>query len=232
MALLKELTAEVSAIFANPWQSREGEAVPADKDVGLGNTAVLLDGTALYADLVASTELVDSYNAEFAAEIYKAYLLAAYRIIRDCNGVITAYDGDRIMAVFIGSQKNTNAAKAALKINWAVQNIINPAIKKQYPNTSYQVQHVTGLDTSSLFVARTGVRGTNDLVWIGPAANYAAKLCNVRLGTYRSFITERVYKKMNESAKYGGSPKRDMWNKLSWEEEGVTIYGSTWWWSL
>lgn len=232
MSLLNDLTSEVAGIFRNSWSSRAGSVVPEAEAVALGNDAVKLDGTVLYADLVASTALVSGYKAPFAAEIYKAYLVTAYRIIRDSGGVITAYDGDRIMAVFIGDSKNSNAARAALKINWGVQHVVNPAIKKQYPDTSYQVRHVAGVDTGALFVARTGVRGTNDLVWVGSAANLAAKLCDVRVGTYRSFVTEKVYGRLNQRSKYGGSPKRLMWDKLSWEEEGLTIYGSTWWWKI
>ena len=63
------------------------------------------------------------------------------------------------MAVFIGDSKNTVAARTALKINFAVQEIVNPAILSQYPNAGYSVKHVVGIDTSHLFVARTGIRG-------------------------------------------------------------------------
>ena len=84
------------------------------------------------------------------------------------------------MAVYLGDGKNSSAARTALKINWTVKNVVNTAIKKQYPNTSYSVAHAVGIDTGKLFVARTGIRGSNDLVWVGRAANYAAKLCDLR----------------------------------------------------
>lgn len=232
MSLENDLSTEVAEIFREGWSTRDGTSVPEATDVQLGNDAVKLDGTVLYADLVDSTGLVDGYRAAFAAEVYKAFLLTTYRIIRARGGVITAYDGDRIMAVFIGSAKNSNAAKAALQINWGVQEVVNPAIKRQYPNTTYQVNHVTAIDTSSLFVARTGVRANNDLVWVGAAANYAAKLCGLRIDEYRSFVTEAVYTKLTDSSKNGGNPKKNMWDKLSWEDEGVTIYASSWSWSV
>ena len=55
-----------------------------------------------------------------------------------------------------------------------------------------------GIDTCELFIARTGIRGSNDLVWVGHAANYAAKLSDRRGPP--SQITEDVYKKLHESA--------------------------------
>ena len=176
MSLGDDLNSEVKKILRETWTTRQGRVVPDPEDLGLGNDAVLLDGTVLYADLNGSTNLVETMKPEFAAEVYKCFLTCAARIIRAEGGEITAYDGDRIMAVYLGDSKNSDAARTALKIKYSVTKIINPAIRDQYPRTSYTVGHVVGIDTSKLFVARIGVRGDNDLVGVGRAANYAAKL--------------------------------------------------------
>ena len=187
-----------------------------------------LDGTVLYADLDESTNLVDNYNPEFAAEIYKAYLNCAAKVIRFEGGEITSYDGDRIMAVYIGDSKNSSAAESALKINYTVTKIINPLIKKHYPTTNYRVKQVVGIDSSELFIARTGIRGSNDLVWVGRSANYAAKLCSLS-PDYPSRITETVYNKLNKSAKYSNDGSL-MWKLDPFETmNGLKIYRSTWW---
>jgi class 3 adenylate cyclase len=232
MATAKEVRDEVKEIFATNWKTRDGQVVPDSDSVQLGNDAVKLDATVLYADLADSTELVNNYKAHFAAEIYKTYLVTACRIIRDRGGDITAFDGDRVMAVFIDGSKNSNAARAALEINWAVKNVITPAIKAQYPTTAFEIQQAVGIDTSALFVAKTGIRGSNDLVWVGRAANFAAKLSAYRHGNYSSFITEDVFNKLLDTSKYGGNPKRLMWEKIMWQEMGITIYGSNFWWAL
>ena len=232
MSLKDDLEEQVTKIFHTQWKSRDGTTVPETDDLKLGNDAVKLEGTVLYADLVDSTGLVDSYKAHFAAEIYKAYLDVTSRIITAAEASITAFDGDRVMAVFIGDSKNTRAAKTALQIHWAVRNVINPGIKKEYPNTSFQLNHAVGIDVAPLFITRAGIRGSNDLVWVGSAANYAAKLCTVRQSGYKSFMTERVYKNMADTSKFGGNPKKDMWDKLSWPERSMTIYGSSWTWAV
>lgn len=228
MALKEDLQKEVKSIFAISWKEREGQKVPEAEDVGLENDAVKLDATVLYADLAESTNLVDSHKPHFAAEIYKSYLHCASKIIRAEGGIITAFDGDRVMAVFIGDSKNTSAARCALKINHAVIEIINPAIKAQYTDSSYKVSHAVGVDTSSLFIVRTGIRGSNDLVWVGRAANYAAKLCSMRTSVYASFITADVYNILHASIKVTNG--NSMWEKLYWEEKGIYIYRSNWKW--
>lgn len=230
MALYDDLNAAVRKVFADQWTTRNGQVVPEPSDVTLGNDAVNLDGTVLYADLSESTNLVDQKKAEFAAEVYKSYLHCAAKIIGSEGGAITAYDGDRVMAVFIGNSKNTSAARTALKINWAVKNIVNPLLKSQYPNTDYSVQQTVGIATSSLLVARTGVRGANDLVWVGSAANHAAKLTSLP-PAYPTRITSAVYSQLHESLKFTNG--QSMWEEVTWNAMGSQkIYRSTWWWKV
>jgi class 3 adenylate cyclase len=159
-----------------------------------------------------STKMVDNSGKWAATETYKTFLLCAAKIIRSQGGAITAYDGDRVMAVFIGDSKNTSAVRAALKIKWAVSNIINPAKKKQYTEDAYPLQHVVGIDTSELFVANAGVRGAKDLVWVGRAANHAAKLS--ALPASFTYITEAVYNNMADEAKL--SSGTNMWQAVNW----------------
>jgi len=226
----KEIIKEVKEILSTKWKTRDGKKVPEPEDISLGNDAVLLDGTVLYADMTESTKLVKGYKNWFAAEVYKSYLVAACHLIRNNNGVITAFDGDRVMAVYIGNSKNSSAAKTALQINWAKREI-NAAIQAEYPNSNYNLKHSVGIDTGNLFVARTGIRNSNDLVWVGRAANYSAKLSNISETSYSLFITEPVFNLLSHQTKYGENPKKLMWESSYWKEEGIKIYKSNWYWS-
>lgn len=230
MSLHDDLTASVRKMFADQWTKRAGRVVPEPSDIALGNVGVTLQGTVLYADLSGSTALVDTKSPAFAAEIYKSYLHCAAKIINSEGGQITAYDGDRVMAVYIGDSKNTNAARTALKINWAVKNIINPLLAAQYPNANYALQQTVGIDTSELLVARTGVRGANDLVWVGSAANHAAKLTSLS-PDFPTRITAAVYNQLHSSLKVTNS--QAMWTEATWTTMGnQSIYRSTWWWKV
>ncbi len=211
--------------------SRNGQKVPEAEGLGLNNVGVDLDATVLYADLAESTALVKQYSAFFAAEVYKTYLYTAARVIRKNGGVITAYDGDRVMAIYIGDNKNTSAAKTALQINWVVTKILNPKIAAQYPNMNYKLQQKVGIDTSAIMAARTGIRGSNDIVWVGTAANNAAKLA-ARDSGYATYISGDTYSKLHRSAKYGGDDDSHMWADLGVGTEGIRVYGSTWHWSI
>ncbi|HEX03759.1 MAG TPA: adenylate/guanylate cyclase domain-containing protein [Bacteroidetes bacterium] len=229
MALADDIKSNVKKILSEKWETRQGQVVPSPEKLYLKNEAVELEGTVLYADLDGSTYMVDNNEPWFSAEVYKSYLWCCAKIIKDNDGVITAYDGDRIMAVYIGDRRNSNAAQTALKINYAVQKIINPSIKEQYSN-SYEVKQVVGIDTSNLFVTRTGVRGDNDLVWVGRAANYAAKMTSLSSDT-PSWISEAVYKKINKDTKF--TDGKNMWVRKKWTSmNDFIIYSSSWIWPI
>lgn len=230
MKNLETILQEVKLTLSSRWTERDGTVVPAPEDIRLGNDGVRLNATILYADMHDSTGLVDGYRDWFAAEIYKSYLLSACHVLRNNNGTITSFDGDRVMAVFIGENKNSSAAKAALQINAVVRGI-NSALKIQYPTTGFTLQQAIGIDASKILVARTGIRNSNDLVWVGPAANHAAKLCSEATNTQPTVISKEVYGKLNESSKLGGSPKKDMWEK-SISTAQQEIYRSSWYWDF
>src|SRR5687767_14131671 len=141
MGLGADLEAEVAEIFRARWTEREGRVVPDYDDLAPGNDCITLDAVVLYADLADSTAMVDTKDPHCAAEVYKTFLHCTAKIIRSEGGEITAYDGDRVMAVYLADSKNTSAARTALKINYTRVNIIKPALQAQYPREDFRVKH-------------------------------------------------------------------------------------------
>ena len=91
---------------------------------------------------------------------------------------------------------------------------------------------VIGVDTSKLLVAKTGLRGANDLVWVGRAANYAAKLSALP-HAYATYITLEVYSGMNDAGsafQTGGPCGKQSYGTVS--SYSRTIYRSNWWWQV
>jgi len=233
MSFADDLRASVASTFRSTWEKRDGRVVPEPENLTLGNDAIeFARATVLYTDLNGSTSMVDSESWDFSAEVYKTFLHCAAKIIRNEGGAITSYDGDRVMGIWVDGSQSTSAVRAALKINWAVKNIINPALKQQYPSKKFELKQITGIDTSSIRATRTGVRGGNDLVWVGRAANYAAKLTALNL-TEDTLITNDVFRHLLDEAKFGGSEKKLMWKPYTWTQQNkLSIHGSAWSWTV
>lgn len=182
----------------------------------------------MYADLADSTKLVRAKHDHVAAEIYKSYLYCAAKLIRNRGGIITAYDGDRVMGVFIGDDKESAAALCGLNINHAASQIVMARYRQKWPETTFALKQRVGVDTSRLFVTRTGIRGSNDLVWVGNAANNAAKMAALD-PRYPTYISAEVYAKLSDTAKLSNKDRSNMWTDLGTTDLGYRIFGSTWW---
>lgn len=214
--------------FGTAWTVRDGLVVPAASDLKLTNDAVRFEtATILYADLDASTDLVETKKWEFAGQVYKTFLYAASRLIRKHGGSIVSYDGDRVMGVFISKSQRNDAISCSLEINYAIKNIVQTELQKKW-TTDFKIRHVVGIDTSTVRAARTGVRGDNDLVWIGNAPNLAAKLTSLTADK-ATWITKRVYDGLNDKQKLGPQGE-SIWQKWQWSQHNQDeIYSSTYW---
>lgn len=229
------LDAGVRGILTQPWSTRNGLVVPTTESVALSGGGVNLEATVLYADLAQSTHLATNFQNRTAAKIIKSFIYCVCRIITREDGTVTSFDGDRVMGIFIGDSKNSDAARAALRINWAVQKVVKPRAEAHFSSLSdgaFGVEHAVGIDTGHIFAVRAGQRGDNDLIWIGRAPNVAAKLSDLREAPHRSFIHADVYSKLNEKSKYATGT--DMWQSRSFEIKAtgqkIPLYRSSYWW--
>ncbi|MCX4429214.1 adenylate/guanylate cyclase domain-containing protein [Streptomyces mirabilis] len=223
--------------MSTPWTIRNGNVVPGTDDVKLySNDAVKLDAVYLYADLLGSTKLAREFRPETAGKVIRASLRTASTIIKRLGGEIRSYDGDRVMGIFIGDWKNSNAAQAALQINYAMQEIVQPGLYSKLPHLErdgFEPRMCVGIASGEAFIARAGVRDSSDLVSIGRAPNVAAKLSDIReTGRYRTYITADVYKMLNERSKLSNG--KDMWEARSDDVGGehMTFYRSSYRWAI
>lgn len=198
-----DITSRISGILAEPWAIEDGQVVPKTENVSQKNGGKRLEATYLYADLADSTLLAKTYVPEFTARVMRMYLRAAVDAIRFKGGHIRSFDGDRVMGIFIGERRSNSAVEAALHINWAVSQVINPQLKERLKNskTSWSLSHRVGIDDGKTLIVRGGARDNSDLISIGTAPNVAAKLSGIRKEMGTITITDRVYKRLNEKNK-------------------------------
>jgi adenylate cyclase len=234
-ALENKLSSDVRRIFDTTWNTRAGITVPATDDVALSNGAVKLDAVILYADLAHSTRLARRFNSSVAAKVVRAYLTTMTQLVKQAGGQVRSFDGDRVMGVFVGGSKNTAAARCALKMNFVLQNILKPQAEAKFPSLTqkgFTIAHCVGIHSSSVLVVRGGVRGSNDLVFIGSAPNLAAKLSEIRASPYHSYVTHTVYRNLHDASKFSAGG-RNMWTpvKCKLGDDTWDCYRSNWWWT-
>ncbi len=231
------LKAQVRRIIAQSWVIRDARSVPQTANVALAKGGVRLDAAFLYADLTQSSLLATELHQRTAAKVVKAYLFCMANLIKSNHGEVTSFDGDRVMGVFLGNSKETNATICALKMNYVVKRILGPSLEAHFTSlrdAGYRISHCVGVDKSNVLTVRAGQRGTNDLVWIGRAPNLAAKLSEIREDPYCSVISEEVYASLDDSAQIGGNPPQYIWESRTFQflNSPISVYRSKWYWDL
>lgn len=242
MGFSDEVKARVETILNTEWNTHDGQVVPHTPDVALANGAVEIEAAFLYADLAGSTALQKEYKSTFAAKAIRMYLGGSSQIIRHFGGQIRSFDGDRVMGVFVGDSKRDSAVKAAFMVNWLVQEVINPLVKKRHEankTTVWVARHGVGIDVGKSFVARAGVRNAsgeqthNDLIFTGRAPNIAAKLSALRSAQVGSIvITKDVFDDLEPEQKKHLNSEQRVWSGGSAQAVGpysLTLYHTNYW---
>jgi len=229
MSRVDTLTDEIETILSTKWDERDGNVVPESTDIVLTDGAVKIDAVFLYADLAGSSTLARLCPWETTAKIIRAYLNCCVRSIRAHGGEIRSFDGDRVMGIFKNESPNTTASKCAREIDWIVEQVLNSKAKgkfKSVKDNNIHIKHCIGIDTGTAVAVRAGIRNNNDLIWIGRAPSFAAKLSDIRNYPYTVYITKASYDKLHDSAKMNGA--ENIWQQSSMEfaGENKTIYGT------
>lgn len=222
MAWVDDLRGWVKTEFSSSFAERDGRVVPATSDVS-GGQAVKIEATFVYADLAGSSDLAKHCPWSTTAEIIRAFLECSTRLMRAYKAEIKSFDGDRVMGVFHGNSKNTDAVRCAREIFYTVENIIGPMATEKYKsvkNAGIKVKCGVGVDTGIARAVRAGIRDNNDLIWVGTPPSFAAKLSDIRSYPYSVHISDAVFKNMSDTVKLNAG-------KSVWEPVDVVFAGDT-----
>jgi adenylate cyclase len=228
MNWIETLTAEIEGILTTKWDERNGTVIPDANSVALSGGAVKITATFLYADLAGSSTLAEKCPWGTTAKIIRCYLDTCTRLIRAYGGEVMSFDGDRVMGVFKTDKPNTHAVKCAREIDWIVHNVINPKAKTNFKSISdnnIHIKHCIGIDTGEVVAVRAGIRNNNDLIWIGRAPSFAAKLSDVREHPYEVYITKECFDAI-DGGKQLNSVGIGIWENRSikFAEKDFTVY--------
>lgn len=215
MGFKDDIHSQTLQIVYKDFDVRRGYTVPTTDNVKLSDGAVRVDATFMYSDMANSTKLAVDHSQEDAAKVVRAYLNTVTRVMQRRDGEIRSFDGDRVMAIFIGSDAASRAARAALELKWLIDNVVRPEVElwiDSVRESGWKLNHGTGIANSEAFIVRGGVRGSNDLVSIGDAPNIAAKLSELR--DHRTWITQKTWDAMDYQSCFSGSGEsiKSMWS--------------------
>ena len=164
--------------------------IPSTNDLGFGRKGKTVNAAVLYADMRHSSAMVEQQSGRAAARIYQSYQFAMADIARANGANIRSYDGDRIMALFprVDGSDNKgcmNAVTAGKQMVW----FFHDELKNRLRGYAIPLDCGVGIAFGQILAVRVGLGSSSDnsdVVWVGRAANIAAKLSD--RGRYPNYI--------------------------------------------
>ncbi len=114
-----------------------------------------------------------------------------------------------------------------MQARWFVRAILQPKFERYFSGNRTALGQALGfeigcgLDDGEIFAVRVGIKGTNDVAWVGRSTNTSAKLASGVSTPQNIAATREVYSMLAASRKYASLDRRHMWS-----EERVQTIGS------
>ena len=154
----------------------EGTAIPKLADLALGE-AREFDLAILHVDIDNFKGITGNMKMRGMMRFLSIYLTELTYVVKDFQGDIESYSGDRVTALFgAGQDKSTacqNCLDCGLTIITEVQYVLNPYLSGiSLP----QFKCTVGIDFGGTWIERVGIKGENQLTLVGHPVSIASQL--------------------------------------------------------
>src|SRR3954467_15381589 len=106
----------VNEYMSGTYDAYEPRRVPEPADIKLGKHAAKLTATALFIDMRQSSNITNAFRLQTAAKMIKSFIGGAVQIVSHNGGAVRSFNGDGMLAIFVGDNRSTSATKAAMQI--------------------------------------------------------------------------------------------------------------------
>jgi class 3 adenylate cyclase len=240
MGLAEQIAENVDSYLNGDYDVRDGRVVPSIDNIKLGKFGIRLEATIFYIDFRRSSKVVDAVRRQTAAKMYKSYLYAVSKVVRENDGEIRNFTGDGLLALFIGGAQSTSAVTAAMKTDYALTKIVKPKLTHYFEaNASladvFQLDYGIGVAQGEILAVKVGIPGTdnNNLIWLGNATNFAAKMADEGKYPYNTLITHETFQRLHDSRKVDRNGNNQWFtHNMSFADETHEVLKTNQWLSL
>ena len=225
-----DIMKRIDTYIEGEYDIKNTRKIPTAQDLGFGRYGRIIETAILYADLRGSSEVTERHRRHTTARIFKSFLDAMARIARSHDGEIRSYDGDRIMVVFPPDPSGKNAVcniavQTGMEMAWFFDEVLTHRLRRYDNSLDFGV----GIAFSPMLAVRVGLGrnpDNNDIIFIGRAANLAAKLSDKAKSPNYIWIDQEIHRRLGDEWKYvdpqaSRRKKRPMWKHRTLNFAGV-----------
>ena len=127
-----DLQKMVDDYLGGTYETYRPRDVPEPTDIPLGKKAASMDTTALFIDIRQSSDITNTFRRQTAAKMLKSYFHGAVKVISANGGKVRSFNGDGMLALFVGNRRSNNAAMAAFQVEWFVTELLRPKFDRLF----------------------------------------------------------------------------------------------------
>ena len=193
MATNKE-TLEIIDDYLNASYIKEDtRVVPKKQDLTFGNTTKKMSfAVALYVDMRKSRKILSDASTFWSIKIHRAFLLALTHCVERRDGHMRSFNGDGILAFFVGENASSKAVRAAMDMKGFVLKISELLENEDVSKIDFGI----GIAQGEIMVAKSGKAGDDqtkqDLIWVGLSVYMAVELSDYARSLNNIWISNNV----------------------------------------
>jgi class 3 adenylate cyclase len=193
MATNQETLDKLDAYLNESYVQEETRIVPKRTDLTFGNTVKKMSfAVVLYVDMRKSRKILSDATTFWSVKIHRAFLLALTHCVEKREGHMRSFNGDGIMAFFVGENASSRAVRAAMDTKGFILKL-NEHLDEEDINS---IDFGIGIAQGAIMVAKSGKAGDDltkqDLIWVGLPVYMAVELSDYARSPNNIWISNNV----------------------------------------
>jgi len=167
--------------------------VPKKPDLTFGNTTKKISfAVVIYVDMRKSRKILSDASTFWSVKIHRAFLLALTHCVERREGRMRSFNGDGVLAFFVGENASSRAVRAAMDMKGFILKINEHLESEDVTKIDFGV----GIAQGEIMVAKSGKAGDDqtkqDLIWVGLPVYMAVELSDYAKSPKNLWISNNV----------------------------------------
>jgi len=228
MATNQETLEKIDEYLNQSYVQEDTRVVPKRTDLTFGNTTKKIPFTVvLYVDMRKSRTILSDATTFWSVKVHRAFLLGLTHCVECRDGHMRSFNGDGIMAFFIGENASSRAVRAAMDTKGFVLKL-NEHLEAEGLNP---IDFGIGIAQGGIVVAKSGKAGDDqtkqDLIWVGLPVYLAVELSDFGKNPNNIWTSNNVRTSIGKEDYLGVVYDKDKNSKWTKETKKLKSIGET-----
>lgn len=195
VTFIKEIFDNIQGDFKQEVEVIDKETIPSEKQFKLEihQWTKIKNVVCVYIDLASSTKINIQENQKLAAHIFDSYIKATVKIFKEYQCKYIDIQGDGAFALFDGDDRINRAIVAAVTIKTLLSrntDYFSKFVSSRLSSTNLSLR--IGIHQGNVLAKKAGIRGENEIIWLGDAVSVASKICNLKIYKDNNFKSDTI----------------------------------------